>query len=261
MGVLNKIDSATPARRSLVMCLDGELQAEIDAIEHGFQANVDHDKVHGSMEDPAPTYNAAILRREELRQQIAASEVTFVFERMDPWARVALQAEHPPRPGNPADQARGYNYETYIPAIIRASFVSVTDADGDTETALDDTRWTRLLGRPGIEARDADPDLGLPAMKAVPAVKGALNAGQVDKLATAALTVNEQPPTAPFSGLSLLVTQDSEESSTPPSPGEPPRAGGQGGSRRTSPTSSGGRKKTSKKAAATKASSGRSPVS
>lgn len=266
MGVLSTLAAATPLRRSVTMCLDGEVQAEVDAIEASFNAALDEDKRHGTAEDPAPAYNAAILRREAMVERIAASEVTFVVERLDWRERVALQAEHPPRPGHLADNARGYNFETFLPALIRASVVAVTDAAGDTETDIPDTTWDALLGAPAVPAAPAteatDTEPARKARRARKAIPGSLNLSQVNTLVEAAMAVNEQGNSVPRSALSLLVSQDSGESSTSPSPGPAPApSASTGGNRRTSTKSSGGRKPTAKKATAKKTSSARSAAS
>lgn len=257
MGVLDTMNAASPSRKTVPMCLDGAVQAEVDAIEASFQAALDEDKKgHGSLANPAPAFTAAVHRREELREQVARSQVTFVFERM-PWTeRVALQAEHPPRTGNIADLARGYNFETFLPALIRGSVVEVTDATGDTETDIPDDTWDSLLGTPAVAAAKAAD--GQPARRAS---AGSLNHAQVSRLVDAATAVNEKSTTVPPSALSLLASQDSGESSAQPSPGTSARAGGKAGSRPAPRKSATGRKPTAKKAAAKRASSARSASS
>lgn len=232
MGVLDALANATPSRKTVTMCLNGETQARVDAVD--LQAAVDQDKLAADFEDPTKHFRAAVLAREELVEEVAASQVTFVFEAL-PWdVRVELQAEHPPRPGNLADAVRNYNFQTFLPALVRKSVVEVTDAAGDTKPSAEipDATWTALLGTPSAPATHDEPE--------VPAVRGSLNYAQVNKLVEGATAVNEKDVLLPKSGLSLLGSQDSKENSAPPSPGtSAPDASG-AGNPPTSPTSSTG---------------------
>lgn len=260
MGVLDTMSAAAPVRRSVTLILDSSLQAQVDDLDERMTAAIDHDSVHGTSEDPAPQFNAVILEREKILEQIAASQVTFVFESMDWTERILLQSKHPARDGNLVDLARGYNFSTFLPALVRRSCVEVTGHDGDTKTAAEIPAdlWERLLGIPGADAISAENAADGVAVPAREAVRGTLNVTQVNRLIQAADDANEQDPTVPPSALSLLVSQDSGESSEQPSPGTSPRGDGADGNRPTSQTSSGGRKRTSKKAAAKKPSSGKS---
>lgn len=259
MGVIDTINGATPARDTVTLVLDAALYAEVKAAEAALDDALAEDNQHASLAGDMPRYTAAVRHREALRDRIAASQVTFAFERIDPWTKVAIQAEHPPRPGNLVDLHRGYNVETYLPALVRGSCVSVTGADGDTETDIPDATWDHLLGVPAVEARDADDDQ--PAVEARDAIPGTLNSQQLQDLIEGATRVNDGSPVVPPSALSLLASQDSGESSAPPSPGTSPLDAGTAGSRPTSPTSSAGQPKTPKKAAAKKRSSGKSAAS
>lgn len=235
MGVLDTLNAAAPARRTVTMCLDGATQARVDAIDATFQAAVDHDTMHGTVEDPRPALTAAVNEREQLRDAIAASTVTFVFERV-PWAeRVAIQAAHPPRVGVLVDARSGFNFETFWPAMIRRSVVSVTDADGDEVTDIPDETWDALLGTPPTPVLDDDEQ---ETGEVVPGTAGSLNLSQVNRLIAAANIVNEESPAVPRSARFLVESQDSEASSTPPSPGTSAPDGSTAGSRPGSPTSS-----------------------
>lgn len=276
MGVLDTLAAATLARRTVTMVLDGALHAELEA--HDFGAALDRDEAavreatalddaaqdfenptrHVDALDHTAHFKAAVEAHEALRDRILASQVTWTLQSLDWRERIALQAEHPPRPGNVGDSVRGYNFEAYLPELIRRSVVSATDGAGDTTPGdkIPSTTWDALLGVAGVPAREATGDE--PARKARKAVAGSLNSAQLNELLEAATEVNEKGPTVPTSARSLLESLDSGASSTQPSPGTSPRSGSTAGSRRTSTTSSGGRRPTAKKAAAKKATSARS---
>jgi hypothetical protein len=204
------------------MILDGALYAEWDALLDDY-ANVENNPDQGSMEKPKHLEIAE--RMEAIREQVAASEVIFIFERV-PWSkRLALQAEHPPREGNMADRFRGFNIETFYPALIRASCVAVKGADGD-EAEVPEDLWDALLGS-GDSA-------------------GSLNFKQVNQLSDAANFVNEGENRVPPSARSLLGNQDSGASLEQPSPGTSPRSDGEAGSPRGSTSTSTTKKARSK---------------
>lgn len=206
MSVLDTLRASTPARESETMCVDGALQAEWDATLDELD-NVDTEKDNGSL---AKSQVAAIADRlDELRDKVAASKVTFHFERM-PWTkRLALQAEHPPREKNMADRIRGFNAETYFPALIKASVVSVVGADGEEVTDIPDDVWDSLLG--------------------TETAAGSLNTGQINKLIGKADKVNNGETIVPPSARSLLESQDFGASLAQPSPGTSPRDGSEAG--------------------------------
>jgi len=215
VSVLDTLRAATPLRKSVPICLDGALQAEWDQVLERLDEAGKNDANRGSLAMPETT--KLVDQLDEIRAKMAASEVTFTFERI-PWGRrLALQAEHPPRDGNPADLIRGRNIETYFPALVRASCVSAKDADGD-EAVVPDDLWDTLLGVEGTA--------------------GILNFKQVNSLFDAANYVNEGESTVPPSARSLLESQDFGASLAQPSPGTSPRSGSAGGSRRGSRKSS-----------------------
>ena len=225
MSVLDTLRAATPRRHTVKMCMDGALQAEWDSLLDELDAAAESDGQSGSLARPATAEVAE--RLDAIRDQVLASEVAFTFSHEAlPWSkRIALQADHPPRDGNAFDRVRGFNVETYYPALIRATCVSVTGADGETVTDSPDDVWDSLLGS------DDTP--------------GSLNMAQVNKLASAAEVVVNGETAVPPSARSLLVSQDSGASLAQPGPGqESAPSGSEDGSRRGSPKSS-----TTKKAA------------
>lgn len=213
MSVLDTLKSASKARRTVSLILNAELADEWERLKDDLDDAARKDEQSGSMKDPYPETRGVLERMEELREQVAASEVTFEFGRMEWVARAALQSEHPPRPNNLLDKARGYNAETFVPALIRASCLSVTDTSGDTTSDVPDEVWDSLFAT--------------------------LSLRQVQKLHAGATQVNDEETQVPFSARSLLESQAFGASLAQPEPGPArPRSASKGGSRRGSAKSS-----------------------
>ncbi|HEY1179555.1 MAG TPA: hypothetical protein VGF17_25655 [Phytomonospora sp.] len=230
MGVLDTLANGSPNQHSVTMCVDGALQAEWDATVNAIEDAAAADERAGSLAMEHLT--AAVAHLDEIRDKVAASEVTFLFRQL-PWPkRLTLQSEHPPRDGNLVDQVRGFNVETYLPALIKASCVSVTDAAGDTATTIPDPVWQGLLG--GVHDNGDHVD-------------GSLNFKQVNDLVQAATEVNDSETRIPTSARSLLKSQDFGASLAQPDPGTSPRSDSAAGSPRGSRKSSTTKKATPKR--------------
>lgn len=227
MGVLDKIRGATRARRIHTLCLDAALQAEHDRLQAGLQDAADLDAREASLATPASHLLEVVEQLEAVRDRMQDSLVTFAMEPM-PWSeRIALQALHPPREGQVLDAINGYNIETFLPALVKASTVWVEDADGDRVSDVPDDAWENIFAT--------------------------LNYGGVDRLSRHALEVNDEDTRVPTSARSLLESQDSGASLAQPNPGTSPHDDSEDGNRPTSPTSSTttkatGARKTAKKA-------------
>lgn len=228
MGVLDTMAGATPTTRTETIILDAALAARWEELSKGLDAAATDDAKaltdgEGQTESLAlPATTRVVNEMEQIRAEVEASEVTFTFEQMDWLERVDLQAEHPPRDGNVGDRMRGFN-ATYIPALIKATCVKVTDANGDEATDIPAATWDKLLGNP-----EADPP-----------IRAALAPGQVSKLYAAAQAANQGETQVPPSARFLLGSQDSEASLAQPSPGQArPRSASKAGSRRTSRSTS-----------------------
>jgi hypothetical protein len=154
---------------------------------------------------------------------------TFAADGLSWGEYLRLQADHPARDGNPLDRIRGFNVESFYPALIRKTCVTVSAAVAEPEKVPDDV-WDTLLG-----AGDK---------------RGSLNLNQINKLIGAADYVMNGETAVPPSARSLLKSQDFGASLAQPDPGTSPPSGSEAGSRPTSPKSS------TKKKAPTKAGSG-----
>lgn len=224
MSVLDTLNAASPATRTVRLIVDKALHSRWHELNAELAAAADQDLKEASL--AASSARKVIEQMEAIRDQVESSEVDFAFEQLD-WAEyIGLQAEHPPRKDKLVDRFNGYNVATFPPALIRASCASVTGHDGDTRQVeeIPEETWTSLFK--------------------------SFNARQVEDLVAGARAVNDRETSVPPSARSLLGSQDSGASLAQPSPGTSPRSGSAGGSRRTS-----ARSNTAKKAV----SSGSSP--
>lgn len=225
-GVLDAIDVAVnnqqPLERSVKIILRADLALEWRQLQASLDAAARQDEREGSLAKPFPNTERVVERMEEIREAVEASQVEFWFGRLDWTRRVTLQGEHPPREGNILDLGRGYNLETFIPALIKAAFRRAVAADGTVDEHIDDDRWQALLG---------------PVTSGQPL----LSAEQIQDLFYTADSQNTETLRVPPSARFLLETPASEASSRQPESGEasPPSdstAGSPPGSPSTSTT-------------------------
>lgn len=120
----------------------------------------------------------------EVEAEIAASRVEFRLRAIGRLAWEALTEEHPPRPGT--DES--WNPATFLPALLVASLVSPT---GVTAETLDD-------------------------------LYDVLNEGDRQRLEDAALLVNQEGTSVPFSERASAARRWRERRSKQPAPGESP---------------------------------------
>jgi len=237
MGVLDTLRAATARTVTETVYLDAALEDEWNRLSDQLPDAAKTDdhaaslaEPDASLADPMPETRRVVEAMEEIREQMQASAVIFTFTQI-PWGdRIDLQATHRPREGNLVDAIRGWNVETFTPALIRACCTQVTDSAGDTLTEIPDDVWDTLLG---IPEQPADGD-----QPAAPAVAGTLSYRQVTTLFAAALKVTDGETQVPPSARSLLENKDSGASLAQPGPGTPPPSGSAGGSRRTARKSS-----------------------
>jgi hypothetical protein len=124
VSVLDTIRAATPTRKAVTMCLDGALQAEWDAALEELSNVPTQEPV---ARDAAPSPHLSTTST-QVRDRFLASEVTFLFAADNlSWGEyLRMQAEHEPREGNALDRIRGFNTETFYPALIRKTCLSVS---------------------------------------------------------------------------------------------------------------------------------------
>lgn len=116
--------------RTVEVCLAADLVADWEVLERQRVAAL---RATADSLDGGPAQDIA-RQMDELRERMAASTFTVRLRAMPPKAHTRLQAAHPPRRDDdgqvlPTDM-NGYNPDTYLPALIRASWVEpVLDAD------------------------------------------------------------------------------------------------------------------------------------
>lgn len=163
------IKGAKLPERSVMICLDQSLVADIEALERQLSA------VNGGP-DTASLEGSPRLqierRIEALRQEMPDASIEFRFRALPRSVYSALLKEHPPRDGDKLDQANGINLDTFFEAVVRACCVA---------PELDEADWLDLLG----DDTDEHP--------------GVLSSGQFDVVAMAAWGVNRRDVDVPFS--------------------------------------------------------------
>ncbi len=185
MSIKDKIKSARLPERTVPVCLDGALVAEIQAADRELKRLTEQptaDSLEGGGE-----LRAVAERVEQLRQQMTESTVEFRLRAMPRRQWKAFIAQHAPRKDeesgeiHPRDRNIGVNTATIYPALVRASVIS---------PELDDEDWLALLG-------DEDTD-------------GALTDRQFDELANAAWLLNRDTVDVPFSLAASRILRSSE---------------------------------------------------
>jgi hypothetical protein len=212
MSVLDTIRAASAARSQVKICLHQALVAEHQGLQDAYLAAqrkvLETTPGTPSRDATQAEAKAAAKAMDAVRERMAASEVTFTFERL-PWTRrLGLQDEHP------SDGDLGFNRATFAPALIKECCIEVADGDS-TATGADitDDVWEVLFD------------------------KG--NYALVDQLFGVALSVNDLGATVPTSALASLNSQDTGGSSKQPGPGVSAQNGSKGGSprrKRSTPT-------------------------
>jgi hypothetical protein len=206
MSVLETIKAASAARSRVKICLDAGLAAEHQSLQDAYIT-----ESRKALESKTDDKRRAVIRSyaermDDVSVRMAASEVTFTFERL-PWTRrLALQDEHPADEDKPEQKALGFNRATFAPALIRECCVQV--ADSTSIAAGEDITpevWAALFDK--------------------------LNYAEVDRLFGVALSVNDLGAQVPSSALALLNSQDIGGSLKPPEPGTSAQNGSKAGSR------------------------------
>lgn len=168
IDITAELDQAQPQGKTVPICLRGELVEEFERLDGELQEMA-------RVETTAPSLSSGGRKRElaekveALRQEMLAKSVPFRLQAIGRKAWNKLNDSHPPREGNDSDRMRGFNDETFFPALIRATVVSPT---------LSADQWTKLL--------DVQ-----------------LSPGQFETLAGAAWDLNRRGADIPFSRVAL----------------------------------------------------------
>lgn len=168
LDIDKELDEATPQTKVVPICLRGALVEEFERLDAELQEIT-------RVETSAPSLASGTHKRElaerveALRQEMLAKSVPFHLKAMGRTAWTKLLDGHPPRSDSDLDRMRGFNEETFFPALIRASVSS---------PVLTPERWTKLL------------DV-------------TLSPGQFETLANAAWELNRRGVDVPFSRVAL----------------------------------------------------------
>lgn len=204
-----------PREDHVSVCLDADLDAELRALQSELvQAQqADEQSFSGGQA------RGVLRAMEQLRERVAEQSIILHLRAM-PWtAALRLEAEHPPREGNKADQAVGHNQETYYPALVQRTCYKVTHQDGTELDAAD-------LGADWWEA-----------------LFTSVNYAQFDNVFAAAFTLNRRDSAAPFLPTASQTPQQRGGDSGQQEPGESHRGGSKAGNRGRSTRSRSGTRK------------------
>lgn len=167
------LSSAKKPEIAVPLCLRSDLQVEWEKLEAELQAE--------DQAEPATLAKAVTKRAKELAEQVRALQdkmnkatLTVTLRAMDraPWKE--LQSAHPPRKDSAIDWKLGFNPDTFYDALIAASLV---------DPVLDADQLAKLLD--------------------------VITAGQFDRLASAAWTLNRSDVSAPFSATASRIAATS----------------------------------------------------
>lgn len=166
--------TARRPERSVDICVRADLQdryAELERKIMDLEA-----KTGASLAGNAEARSTAEAQA-ELRDKMLDASVRFTLRGLSRREWTDLVAQYPPREGNEADKAMGFNIDDFVEALIRASIV---------EPALDDDDWRTLL-------------------------EDVLTEATYEVLTNAAWSVNKRDVSVPFSraGLQILGTSES----------------------------------------------------
>jgi hypothetical protein len=168
------IDGAQLPRRTVDLCLRGDLQEEFEDLERQLQE--ENSRARTSLADGGRAREIAEAM-EALREQMVASTVVFRLQALPRGEFRDLVAQHPPRDGNKIDHANGYNVDTFEPVMIRTCLL---------EPELTDEQWDRLVNK-------------------------ALTTNQWINLAAVAGALNFRRVEIPFSAAASMRLQSSDE--------------------------------------------------
>lgn len=172
-NIKQKIKAARLAERTVPICLDGALVAEIEAADRELERLTKRPSVD-SLEGGGDLRAAAELV-EQLREQMAESTVEFRLRAIPGNRWQGFLSQFPPRRDEDnnvvlRDRAIGVNVDEFFPALVRRCLVA---------PELDDEDWTALFGSDEVD--------------------GALTDRQCDQLFDAAWALNRKDIDVPFS--------------------------------------------------------------
>jgi hypothetical protein len=124
---MTDLDTALAAakrpERSVPICLRGDLHAEFEDLER---------QLHEVQQEPGERRDRKGEARgigeqiQSLRDEMSTATVALRLRGLNHGEYARLLAEHKPRHGEAEDQAAGYNFESFFPALVAACLCDVT---------------------------------------------------------------------------------------------------------------------------------------
>ncbi|MEV1013781.1 MULTISPECIES: hypothetical protein [unclassified Micromonospora] len=137
----DRLAAAKLPERTVDICLRGDLQAEWEDLHRQLA-----DAEMAAAKDKRLAGDAAVKAIGEqitaVQDQMRADTIVFRMRALSRKVWAELIKQHPPRKDNDEDQQLGYNVDTFMVALIRASTYSPDDLDDETWADLLDERIT-----------------------------------------------------------------------------------------------------------------------
>lgn len=130
------IDDAELPEDTVKLCLHNSLQREFEAADKRLADALETDRGADSLGGGAADLEVLAAEVERIRQQMAASVVTFRFQARDKDRWPELIAAYPPREGNEADSRYGLHFNAFMTELIQESTIS---------PAMTPARWAKVL--------------------------------------------------------------------------------------------------------------------
>lgn len=128
-------------RRSVEICLRGDLTARFEELERELAAVVERPESQSIEDEPEALRIAREI--EAVRAEMQEHSYTFVVQALPRPAYQSLKSEHPPRQNDEGeirqeDAVLDANYDTFLEPLLRASLV---------DPEMDEATWAELVGK------------------------------------------------------------------------------------------------------------------
>lgn len=127
------IKSAKLPERTIQHCVRGDIVADVERLERELSSL----KTQDSRLTGNPEARALAEQIEALREEMSESVIEFTLRALPRRAFQKLLASHPARDDDKYDRSIGYNRETFVDALVRASVAAPEVSEEDWETIVD----------------------------------------------------------------------------------------------------------------------------
>ena len=137
------LDEATPAETTVYVCFDGKLRGEWDRLEHELMSA---STVAESLGEVSPAKRIA-QRMESLREQIAAKEVPFTLQAVDPLEWEKFKDTRPTRDDGVDDDGWQEIWQNWIAGMVALACVEpelTHEQAARTRTKITAAQWRSL---------------------------------------------------------------------------------------------------------------------